>query len=232
MSNDITIEQFHRVLPKSVKGNITASMCDVINNLVDSNDMRQQYRDNLLSFTSVMKDGKFKMESYIEAVRYVSFKLIGSTNVEAYTRTFPNRYQRMVNEGMDSKTISGFVTAYNKNKLVNLIMEQTMVPVYILNADLYQKAINTQAELMIGAVSEKVRTDAANSLLTHLKVPESTKVELDINIKEDKTIEELRATTIELARQQRKMIQNGVMNVKQVAHSKLLIEDAEYKEVG
>jgi hypothetical protein len=36
-------------------------------------------------------------------------------------------------------------------------MAQTLVPSYVLNADLYQKALNTSAELMISAKSEKVR---------------------------------------------------------------------------
>ena len=64
------------------------------------------------------------------------------------------------------------MTSYNKNKLVNLILEQSMIPSWVLNQDMYQKALNVQCELMLTANSEKV-SDAANSILTHLKPPQS-----------------------------------------------------------
>lgn len=224
MSDLITIEQFERVLPKKNKGKLTTEMVDNINNLMTDQQLRENFRENLLSYTGVMSDGKYKIQSYIDAVRYVSYKLLGASNIEAYTKTFPNRFQRLVNEGADDKTISSYSTAYNKTQLVNKIMEQTLVPSHVLNADLYQKAINTQATLMITANSEKVRTDAANSLLVHLKMPEVTKIEMDIGITADKSVSELRATTLALVKQQKAMIESGAMQVKEIAHSKLVIE--------
>jgi hypothetical protein len=164
------------------------------------------------------------MSSYIDAVRYVSYKLMGGTNIDCYIKTFPDKYQRFLQQGVANKDIASYVTSYNKSKLVNLIYEQTLIPSYVLNQDLYQKALNVQAELMVSANSEKVRSDAANSLLTHLKMPETQKVELDIGIKEDKTIEALRATTMALVTQQRQMIQAGAMHAQDVAHSRLIIE--------
>ena len=124
------------------------------------------------------------------------------------------------------------MTAYNKSKLVNLIFEQTLIPSYVLNQDLYQKALNVQAELMLDTdISPKVRSDAANSLLTHLKMPETQKVELEIGMKEDSSIQALRNSTMELARQQRMMMEAGAMNAQEVAHSKLVI-DVESKDVS
>ncbi len=171
-----------------------------------------------------MADGRFKIENYIEAVKYVSHKLLGCSNIDAYTKTFPVKYANFVSSGVSAKDIASYVTAYNKGKLVNMIMAQTMVPSYVLNQDLYQKALNIQAELMVSAHSEKVRCDAANSLLTHLKVPETTKIELDIGVKEDSSITLLRATTLELSRMQRLAIEAGAMNAEQTAHSKLTID--------
>jgi len=224
-------EQFKRVLPKHMKIKITPEMLKSINDVMGDPQLRENYRDNLLSYTSVMMEGKFKIQSYIDAVRYVSFKLMGASNVEAYTKAFPDRFNRLINEGADDKTISSYVAAYNKNMLVNKIMEQTLIPVHVFNADIYQKAINTQAMLMTTANSEKVRSDAANSLLTHLKAPEVKKIELDVGIKQDKTIEELRATTLDLVKQQREMLSGGTANAKQIAHSKLSITDVEDAEI-
>jgi len=220
----LTTEMFVRVLPKQVKTKVTDQMVTDINDLLNDSQLRENFRDNLLSYTSVMADGKYKIGDYINAVKYVSCKLLGSTNVEAYTKTFPARFQRLVNKGVDDKTISAYVAGYNKTQLVNKVLEQTLVPFHVLNADLYQKALNVQANLMVNANSEKVKSDAANSLLTHLKMPETQKIELDIGIKDDKSIDELRAATLALAAQQRAMIEAGAMNAKEVAHSKLVIE--------
>ncbi len=230
MTKQLTIEQFQRVLPKQVKLRITPEMVKGINGLMGDPQLRENFRDNLLSYTSVMADGKYKIIAYINAVRYVSFKLLGSTNIEAYAKTFPERYQRLINEGANNKVISSYSTAYKKTQLVIKIMEQTLVPSHIFNADLYQKALNRQAHLMMHANSEKVQTDAANSLLNNLKAPEAIKLEMDINVKEDKSINELRETTLALVAQQRKMLEDGNVSVKTVAHSKLLIEDGEVIE--
>jgi len=231
--SDITIEQFQRVLPNKSRINVTQNMVDAINNISSNDQFREMYRDNLLGYASVMKDGKFQIQKYIDAVRYVTFKVMGDSNIEAYTKTFPDRYQRMLQDGISQKDIASMVAAYNKAKLVNLIFEQTLIPSHVLNADIYQKAINTQAELMLTANSEKVRAEAANSLLTHLKPPETKKVELDIGIKEGSVIDDLRNATAALARQQREALEAGATSAEQVAHSKIVGEvvDAEFEEV-
>lgn len=227
----ITEDVFVRALPKKLKGKVTPEVIDGINKVITEPGLRENYRDNLLAYTGVMTDGKYKLQSYIDAVKYVSYKLLGSSNIEAYTKTFPHRFQRLVNEGADEKTISSYCAAYNKNQLVNKIFEQTLVPTHVLNADLYQKALNRQAYLMMNANSEKVQSDAANSILQQLRMPETQKIELDVGIKQDKSIDDLRQSTLELVAQQRKMIESGVMHVKEIAESKLVLEHDPDEEV-
>lgn len=226
----LTLETFRTALPDKVKKTINQELMDSINKTLSDPDMFETYRENLLSYASVMADGRFKMESYVSAVKYVSHKLMGASNIAAYIKTFPDKYQDFINRGIETKDIASYVTAYNKSKLVNLIMEQTLIPSYVLNQDLYQKALNVQAELMLTAKSEKVRSDAANSLLTQLKMPEVNKVQLDVSVKEDGSIAALRESTLELVRQQKLMVQAGAMNAQEVAHSKLVI-DVESREV-
>lgn len=226
----LTIEQFKTALPDKVKQSVNQELIDKVNATLSDPEMFEAYRDNLLSYTRVMADGRFKIDGYIYAVKYVSHKLMGCTNIEAYVKTFPDKYDRFIQQGVQAKDIASYVTAYNKSKLVNLIFEQTLIPSYVLNQDLYQKALNVQAELMVSAHSEKVRSDAANSLLTHLKMPETQKVELELSVKEDSSINMLRQATMELARQQRLSMESGQMNAQEVAHSKIII-DAEFTEV-
>ena len=235
----LTVEQFQRVLPKQVKAKLTPEMIKNINGVLSDPGIRDNYRDNLLSYTTVMQDGKYKIQSYIDAVRYVSHKLMGSSNVEAYTKTFPMRYQRVVTENKHlapeaiGKILSSYVAAYNKTKLVVKVFEQTLVPSHILNADMYQKALNRQSYLMVHANSEKVQSDAANSLLTHLKMPEVNKIELDIGLKQDKSIAMLREATLALVKEQHKSISEGAMTAKDVAHSQIIQgEVREIKDVN
>lgn len=221
-SDNLTIDQFKKSMPPQLRRTITQDMVDNVNTLVTDPVAREAYRDNLLSYTGVIADGRFKIQSYIDAVRYVSFKLMGDSNVTAYAKSFPDRYQRLIDNGSTAKDISANVAMYNKNKLVNLIFEQTLIPSYVFNQDLYQKALNVQAELMLGAKSEKVRSDAADSIMRELRQPEIKKVELSVGITQDKTIDELRNTTLELVAQQRLMMQAGTMNAKDIAHSKVI----------
>jgi len=227
----LTIDQFKQALPDKVKKSVSQELIDQINQTLSEPELFEAYRENLISYTKVMADGRFKVQEYVNAVRYVSHKLMGCTNIEAYTKTFPDKYQRFVAQGVAAKDIASYVTAYNKSKLVNLIFEQTLIPSYVLNQDLYQKALNVQPDLMVNANSEKVRTDAANSLLTHLKMPEKQKVELEIGIKEDSSIAVLRQATLELARQQRLAMQAGQMSALEAAESKLQAIEVVTREV-
>lgn len=228
-------EEFKQALPKQVRGAVSDSLVNGVNQLLGEPDLAENYRDNLLGYVSVLQDGKYKLTDYMNAVRYVSHKLLGDSNVAAYSKTFPDRIARLQADGKDAKTISSYVAAYNKTKLVNSIFEQTLIPTHILNADIHQKAINTQAELMMTATSEKVRCEAANSLLTHLKPPETKQMQLNVKheIKEGSMIDELRKTTQELAKQQREMIANKTHTAQEVAHSRIFdveVEDAEYSD--
>lgn len=219
----LTVEQFKSALPEKLRKTVNQDLIDQVNLTLGEPELYEAYRDNLISYTSVMADGKFKVQEYINAVKYVSHKLMGSSHIEAYSKTFPDKIIRFAAQGVASKDIASYITAYNKSKLVNLIYAQTLIPSYVLNQDLYQKALNVQAELMTTANSEKVRTDAANSLLTHLKMPEKQKVELDITLKEDSSINALRQATLELVAQQRLSLQAGQSTAGQVARSTLVL---------
>lgn len=221
--DDLTIEMVRRILPKSVRGNVTEEHIELINQLA-AGDMTETFKNNILGFGKVMEEGKYKISQYINATRFVSYKMLGSNNIEAYTKVFPERYQNMLMGNYTERQIAGVCSVYNKGSLVTKIFEQTLVPTHIVNADLHQKAINQLAFLMMNARSEKVQSDSASKLVDALKMPETTKIELDVGLKEDKSIQELRQTTMDLVAQQRLMIKAGAKTVEEIAHSKLLID--------
>lgn len=220
----VTVDQFKELLPAGSRKAVTPDIIHQMNTMLNDPDMFETYRDNLLSYAKVMADGRFKLSSYVSAIKYVSHKLAGRLDKDAYAITFPNKMARFAQNKLSAKDISAYVSAYANSKLVTLIMEQAMIPLWLANQDNYQKAINVQVELMLFANSEKVRSDAANSVLTHLKRPESAKVELDINVKEDSAIAALRASTAELLAQQKAMIKSNAMTAQEVAHEGLVID--------
>lgn len=227
----LSVDEFKMVLPNKMRHSVSDELMAQINTTISDPIIMDTFRDNLLGFASVMKDGRFKMEQYICAVKYVSFKLMGDTNKDAYIKTFPGKYVKFLQDGTSTKDIARYSTAYNKTKLVNLIFEQSLVPTHVVNAPLFQRALNVQADLMLNAKSEKVRSDAASSLLMHLKPPETQKIELDIGVKEDDSIKMLRETTLALVRQQQGMIIDGSASVQAIAHSTIVKDVVEEGEI-
>jgi len=216
----VTEEQFKAVLPVQVKKLVNRPLMEQINNTLSDPETMEIFRENLLSYTSVMREGRFKLSGYINAVKYISFKLLGDSNMNAYIKTFPDKYQRLTDRGTSRKDIASYAASFNKSKLVNLIFEQTLIPNHVLNAPLYQDAINQQAILMTTAKSEKVRCDAANSLLTHLKPPETKKLELDIGISQGSIIDDYQVAMQKMVAEQQRLIGAGG-DIKQIANASI-----------
>lgn len=206
----LTVQQVATALPPNLKSSATQQFVDQINNIVSDPIVAEQVRDNFISYTKVLQEGKFKTEDYLHAVTYVSFKLMGMSNQDAYCRTFPQRHAALVARGTPAKDIAAYVSAYHRGKLVNLILEQSLVPSWVLNQDAYQKAINTQVDLMTNAQSELVRTQAANSILTHLAKPKEAGPLVNIDMRENSGMNELKNMLVDLATKQRELISNGV----------------------
>lgn len=220
-----TVEDVKKAVPSHIRSNISQSLVDTLNNIANDPIIAEDIRNNFISYSAVLKEGKFKVEDYLNAVAYVSYKLMNNTNEEAYAKTFPQRYSALIAKGTAKKDIASYVSAYNKGKLVNLILEQTLVPSWVLNQDLYQKAINVQADLMQNAQSEKVRVEAANSLLTHLGKPKEGSFQISIGEVESSGMREMREMLREVAENQREAIGSGRMRTIDVAAQRIKAKD-------
>jgi len=205
---------------KRFRKHITDDLVDLVNSEPNS-ELRRVFRDNILTYASVLTTGNHSLPGYINAVKFVSLKLMGDKSSTAYSKVFPDRYQNLIDKGASTSYIASFADNYGKNSLVTKIIEQSMVPTHILNAGIYQEAINTQADLMRNAKSEMVRQKAAESLMTNLAAPVTAKLSMDINYNND-VIEDLRATTKALAKQQLTMIMTGQVSAKQIADSDII----------
>lgn len=219
----LSVDSLKQVVPAEQRQRVTQDLVDQLNNVASDPLHAETIKENFVSYSSVLNSGRYKMEDYLNAVTYVSYKVMGYSNQDSYFRTFPTRHSSLVARGATAKDISSYVAAYNKNKLVNLILEQSLIPVYILNQDAVQKAINTQIEIMSDhTYSAVARTQAANSLLTHLATPREA-AELNINIEtpESTGLKNISAAISDLARQQKKMIELGV-TAKEIAETDIM----------
>lgn len=220
----LTQELLQSAVPKKMRTKVTQEFVDKINLAVADPNTSEMLRDNIIGFADVLAEGRYQLPDYINAVKYVSFKVMGKTNTAAYIATFPDRYTKYKANGTKDSDIASYITSYNKNKLVNLVYERTLIPTFVLNADIHQKAINHLHDLMLNAKSEKVQSDSANALLTHLKRPETQKVELNVGVSESPMMEEMRQLQLSLAKQMHEGLQNGQFNAKQLAHQNIVIE--------
>lgn len=231
----VSIEELKSTLPAQLKKNVSPTVMARVNEVLGDPEVFETYRENLLGYSHVLQHGRFKMVNYVDAVKYVSYKLMGKNSKPAFALVFPEKMHRWASEGVESKDQASYITAYNGSKLVNLIYEQTLIPVHVLNRDNYQRAINTQIELMLTAKSEMVRATAANSVLTHLKPPETTKVDINISSDSDSAIEALAAATMEMVNAQKAQLKSGLVNAQDLAHQDLVTKEAiaegEYTEV-
>ena len=220
----LTQAEVQAAVPANLKVTVSQDLVDTLNKICTDEEVARTVRENLVSYTHVMREGKFKFDDYIHAVSYVSFQMMGYNNQESYARTFPDRYQALIARGATAKDISAYVAAYHKNKLVNMIMEQTLIPMWVLNQAYYQEAINKQVNLMRTSKRDDVVQKAADSLMNHLKKPEAKGVELNLNLGESTGIKDLKDQLAQLAQAQKELISAG-MKTRDIAHMSII--DAE-----
>lgn len=217
----IELEAVKKQLPKSHRTLITQEFLDKIEASIADSEIADQFKENFISYISVLSKGKYKMEDYIAAVKYVSYKLLGYTNKKAYAATFPDRYQKLI----DSNQINpdAYVTAYNRNKLVMLIYEQTMVPTYVLNAPLHQEALNELANIIRDPDTRGMtKVKACEAILAYTKPPEVVKGEITIGIDQQDTISDLREVTEQLAIVHKKLLERNAKSLKDIAEADII----------
>lgn len=193
-------------------------------------------RENWLTHANILREGTYSMDQYLTAIKYVSLKQMGHTNQQAYSIALSDRYQELVAKGYDDQRISSHVAAYHKGALVQKLLAQSTIPLYMLYQDEAHKAIKTLVKVMEDeeGSSPRTRAEAADKLLNHIKRPEAAKVELEVTQKQGDGMMELHAMMRDLAQKQLAAISAGG-NVKTVANLPLnkrepiLIEASEVK---
>jgi len=215
--------------------NITSvpkELIDKINKLSQDDELSQTFKDNFIDYTTVLTKGAFSPEQYVNAVQYVSYRLMGHNVRQAWMKTFPERERALQAKGNSSKDINSHASMYNKTKLVNMITEQTLVPSYVINNSYFQEALDTQVKLMRDSeVSPKVRSDAAKAVLEYTVMPDALLANKDeVATKSLDIIEQLSKSVNALAQAKQSSIIEGTVTTKEVAQMSIYqdkVEDGE-----
>lgn len=219
MSFNLT--ELKEALPKQHRNKITTSFVDDLNHMVKDPDFGELYSKNVITYTSVLQEGRFKLLDYFNATAFVSYKMLGMSSMNAYQKVFPDKVRDMIARNVSNKDLQAYASTYNKTKLVTLIYEQTLIPDHIMYASVRHRAIAAQANLL-NSSNEYVVQKAADSLMNHLKAPVDAKMTIDIGAKDSGVVADLSSALANLALQQQQMITSGSMNAKQIAHSKII----------
>lgn len=194
----LNLQELKDCMPSKMRNLVTESTLERVNAVADGNEeLIALFRDNMINYETAVSEGKYTSQDYVNAIMFVTFKNLGYTDIDAYAKVFPDRYKEKLAKGYDRNRIAVDVSAYTHNKLVQTLINQMMIPVWLLNQPYVQRAINVQVDLMENSTSDLVRQKAAESLMNYLKKPEAAST-LEINIKqtsEMKIIEE-KLTTI------------------------------------
>ena len=222
----IKLETLKDLAPKGQRGMITPELVAKLNDWNKDPKLMESYSDNVLTYISVLKEGRFKITDYMNAVRFVSYKLMGYSDIDAYAIAFPERYERLRGEGLTRDEISPYTSAYKKNVLVAKIFEQTVIPVNVLNNHMAQDALNELMRVGLHGRSEIARVAALSKVLDKTDAPETKKFQLDLGVETSDAIAELHKATRELAEEQLASIKAG-NSVKAIAESTVIEAEIE-----
>lgn len=214
-----------KIIAKNSRRTIGEEEIKLIDELCGEGSVEPSYfKEKLVTFSSVINGMRSVTAiDYIKAVQYCSHLATGDSQYNAYSKTFPERVAAKASDG----TVRASSNLYHKTDLVQKILAMAEVPFHLLFMGKRYAAIEKLFELMNNAGSERIQMESADKLLTHLKAPETSKIEIDIGIKKDSAIVSLEATLSQLASQQVAMIGSGQITAKHVVDAELIGDEDE-----
>ena len=128
-TDHLTKEMLTGAVPdKRFRRHITDDVVAIINSEPDS-ELRRVFRDNALTYSSVLSTGKHSLAAYINAVKFVSLKLMGDKASTAYSKVFPDRFQNLINNTYDI-LLPFILMLYSKGIVENLLLGISIVVIF------------------------------------------------------------------------------------------------------
>ena len=206
----MTLEEFRALMPKKKQKFINQELLDMVKAAEHSGDFSGEFEKKVISYSSVLTQGRYKTSDYISAVEFVTYYLSGDEQAEAYVKTFPDKVKRRILEGK-APYATGAPSMYFGGQLVQAIMAQAQLGVRMRHYNKIDKMVEALFELAVSPKStDRIKMESADKLLNHLKEPEESKIELEIGVKKDEGGEALEKKMLEVAIMQKEAFEKGV----------------------
>ena len=236
----VTLEELKKLIP-SKKNVLTQEIVDIINQTQSEPEFQgESLVQTMVTYQNVIKNAKVSIKEYINAIRFCAYLVSMNDNyTEAYKRTFSNR--KFVKDRLDAKPGTGpyseltsAASRYRRSKLVTDILTASQVPLGMLFLGHQYEAVNVLYNVMHTAKYDRDKINAAKELLAAVKLPETAKLELDVNVKENSAIQQLNDQLAQLASRQIQHLEAGDVDLDDIGAMKVInendITDAEIEE--
>lgn len=224
---------------RRLKGFIDEEFMDQLEVISGSGDevIDEYMCSNFIEWLGVLDSGKWGLKEYIDAVKYCSYRLLGETQESSYRKCFQEKCAKVEerysgeSESSRKERVCWLARAYDKNKLVCGIMRQSLVPSWILNAPLYQEALNELVKMVRNnEVKGMSKVRACEAILEATKQPEEVKVSIggEVSMRSE-AMDELRQVTEDLCRGLKEEMRVGRKDLREVSEIELVKNgDEEY----
>ncbi len=235
--SELTLASVQSQLTGPQKLMVDESVIDEINKLVHDPDYGPEFLESYLDCLNVLAEApRNNHTQYLNAMKFFSLVEAGNSLTDAYVKTFPDRFNNRA-AGNPTKTpdqvaqmLRGEASRYNASKLMSEIRRVATIPIQLVHRHLLNDAILVQADLMMNARSEMVRSKAADTLIRELKPAEDQVLNVKVDDGSISVIGELQAAAQALAAAKHERVMSGVP-LKEIAQSKIYTVDEEVEDV-
>lgn len=226
----LSLSELREVLPRSLgKGMTEESVLDLARSL-ESQENIEAFREGFISYRNVLESGKFTTAEYINAVKFMMYRSQNFTKQDSWKFTFPEKVERLTREGRMGQ-LSSYVAAYSRSRLVELMTKQMAIPLYLLNMDAPQEAINRLLKTIRNPkASDRDANEAARVLLDKLAPPTEAKVSIEVGVKHDDEYTDMLRSISETAARQQRLIELGMASAQSTAEDRI-VGEAQYHEL-
>lgn len=230
-AEELTVERLKELFPKK-KESITPEIVNIINeannNPFFSND---EFLDTIITYKDIMEKNKSSLKDYLCAIKFCAYLESEDYNLtEAYKKS--HAHTDFVKERLNApsnspkyRELTNAASRYRKRPLVVQILTQSQLGLYLMFQGETFKAINVLSDIMTHGKSEMARVAAAKELLANVKAPETTKVEIDVGIKQSDAMNALNAQLAEFALNGLQQLRAGNVDLKVLGSMKVNNEE-------
>lgn len=227
LGKPLSIELIRSSVPRNFRGHINEEFIDELSKAFSDPDWSREFKENFLTYSKVLNecDANVNIWDYVNAVKFITYKMMGYSIDEAWKRVFPKKAEECIKNGK-KEFINRYANGYNKREIVIKIAKQAMIPSYILNAPMYQRALNVLNDMLDDpSVRGMAKVKACETILNYTKPPEVNKAEVQVTIKQNDAITELREIAEAFAKSQQKAIVDGNLSAEDII-------EADWKELS